>query len=67
MKNPDQYILCNADTVLANGCSNLEWAKGEAMNRAKSSGQPQVLYRLVPIFRVDVEITRNYPVTDLEK
>lgn len=65
MKNPDQYILCNVDTVLANACSNPEWAKDEAVKRAKSSGQGQVLYKLVPIFRVDVEIKREYPITDL--
>lgn len=66
MKNPDQYILCDEDTILTGGFSNLEWGKNEALNRAKASGKSQIIYRLVPIQRVEVKITREYPVTEIE-
>lgn len=65
MNNPDQYILAAANTVLANACSNLDWAKTEAVNRAQASDQSQVLYKLVPVFRVDVKVKRDYQTTDL--
>lgn len=65
MKNPDQYILCDANAVPPNTCSNLDWAKTEAVNRAQASDKSQVLYKLVPVFRVDVKVKRDYQTMDL--
>lgn len=61
MKDPDLYLFGPIEGGMPNGAfSNLDWGKEETLKRAKTSGKTQVLYKLVPVHRVDVKVTQEF-------
>lgn len=66
MDNPTQYVIIGegdekADWVVL---SNLEWGKEQALKTAKGLLIRQRIYKLVPVYEVDVRTVHEFPVID---
>lgn len=64
MKTPDLYMFASNGGGVPDGAfSNYGWGQEEAVKRAKASGKDQVIYQLVPVYRVEVKVTHEYVIT----
>lgn len=65
MKNPDLYVLADPELAPLPTFSNLEWGKQRALEKAKAEQKSQVIYKLVPVYRVEAKVTHEYHIEDI--
>jgi hypothetical protein len=65
VKNPDLYVLADPERIPLSTFSNFEWGKQHALERAKAEQKSQVIYKLVPVHRVEVKVTHEYQIEEI--
>lgn len=67
MENPQEYILIAGDTAsvgeIVDTFSTLEWGRERAIRGAKELDVVHTIYKLTPVFRVEVELIKNVKIT----
>ncbi len=64
MKTPDLYILADPERLPLQTFSNLEYGRRQALERAQAEQKTQVIYRLVPVHRVEVTVKTEYQIQE---
>lgn len=66
MKTPQEYLLVTEGEHVKDGTvfSNLDWGKEEARRSVEVSRLRQIIYKLVPVYEVDIKVTYEFPIKD---
>ena len=69
MEKPTVYILVSEGERCHEGTEfiNLDWGKEEANKAARGQHMRQTIYKLVPVYEVDVTVTYDFPIKEIEQ